>query len=181
MSGKSSLCSSRRAHSGSNSTHNIRGLPGSNRLSIVLGMDNIVTSRVIPDQNELPTGFTGTLIDQPTSGPLVPTDRRGTATPIPTSPGTCIGISPVILKGKRKANNCASCLLKAAFPTHTADVSSQTDHARPFVIKPSDIITLPAITPEQNHRFKISMFQNIMALYGPDKIFLHGEDVLIYV
>ena len=133
-------------------------------------------------QRGLNTGFTGIPIDLPIDGPTVQSDRIDTATPFPTLPGSICGISPIALKGKRKAKqtNCQLCLWKAAFPIQTTEASTQTILSNPFVIKASDIPTLPGITPEQNFEFRVSFYQNVIALYGPDKIFVQGENVFIY-
>lgn len=128
------------------------------------------------------TGFTGVPIDLPTEGPLVQSDRIGTATPIPSLPGNLCGISPIAVRGKRKSKqiNCQVCLWKTAPPVQTIEASTQTDLSNPSLIKASDIPTLPGISPEQNYEFRVSVYKSIMALYGPDKIFVQGENVFIY-
>ena len=144
-------------------------------------MERIDATRISITQTEATTGFTGVPIDLPTVGPAAQSDREITATPIPAPPKGYVGIRPVAVRGKRKAAGCPLCLIKAAIgPNSTTDASTQTELSRPFMIKASQIPTLPGITPEQNFNFRVSFYQNIISIYGPDKIFVHGEDVLIY-
>ena len=120
-------------------------------------MERIDATRISITQTEATTGFTGVPIDLPTVGPAAQSDREVTATPIPAPPKGYVGIRPVAVRGKRKAAGCPLCLIKAAIgPNSTTDASTQTELSRPFMIKASQIPTLPGITPEQNFNFNLT-------------------------